>query len=189
MSESGTFLPSGAHSDPVGGSSSAALRGSSQSGTEASDPALEEGIGIENAGWRDFNEVRRLEKACFPVDAWPFWDTLAVLTLPDVVRLKAVASGRTVGFIAVDIRHRDHLAWIATICVDPAYRRRGVASTLIRAVEARLQVARLRLSVRMSNQGARRLYLGLGFEEAERWPRYYQDGEDALVMEKTLTSS
>jgi ribosomal-protein-alanine N-acetyltransferase len=149
--------------------------------------ALDGGIVIEAAGWRDYGDVRRLEKLCFPVDAWPFWDVLGVLTLPDVIRLKAVvAAGQLAGFIAVDVRPRRAVAWIATICVAPEFRRRGVASALINACESRLQIQRLRLSVRLSNHGARRLYLGLGFTEVERWPGYYHDGEDALVMEKGL---
>ena len=37
------------------------------------------------ATWQDFSAVRQLEKECFPVDHWPFWDIFGVLTLPDVV--------------------------------------------------------------------------------------------------------
>jgi ribosomal-protein-alanine N-acetyltransferase len=38
------------------------------------------------------------------------------------------------------------------------------------------------LEVRFSNVPARRFYEGLGFAEAGCRPRYYLDGEDALVM-------
>jgi ribosomal protein S18 acetylase RimI-like enzyme len=30
-----------------------------------------------------------------------------------------------------------------------------------------------------------RLYEGLGYVEVDRWERYYRDGEDAIVMERT----
>ncbi len=139
------------------------------------------------ATWHDFGAIRKLEKICFPVDAWPFWDMLGVLALPNVIRLKALAGGSMVGFIAVDVRRWQNLAWIATICVLPAYRRSGIATNLIEACIAELGVARLRLSVRASNEAAKQLYLKLGFSEVERWKRYYQGGEAAIVMEKKLS--
>src|SRR3990172_4878419 len=102
-----------------------------------------DGLAIEVATWRDLNGVRELEKACFPVDAWPLWDIIGILTVPNVVRLKAVNSGpgntgqvRTghlVGFVAGDIRAHENTAWIATIGVLPSYRGRGIGAALLRA--------------------------------------------------------
>ncbi len=143
---------------------------------------------IQPATWRDLNPVRELEKDCFPLDAWPLWDIIGVLTVPNVVRLKAVVDGRLVGFIAGDIRPSQHMAWIATIGVKPEYRQQGIGTALLRACEERLrsQVASVRLCVRASNETAIRLYLRQGYEKAGSWPRYYQNGEDATVMEKRL---
>lgn len=138
------------------------------------------------ATWHDFNAVRRLEKICFPDDAWPFWDIIGVLALPDVLRMKAEIAGELVGFIAIDIRNRDRLAWIAVVGVLPGYRRRGIARALIKASEARVTVPYLRLSVRASNRGAQALYEELGYEPFDRWPRYYVGGEDAIVMQKRV---
>ena len=45
---------------------------------------------------------------------------------------------------------------------------------------------KLRLSVRQSNVAAIRLYEGLNYREVGLWQRYYEDGEDALVLEKRL---
>jgi ribosomal protein S18 acetylase RimI-like enzyme len=143
-------------------------------------------VSIEQANWRDLNVVRQVERACFPKDAWPIWDVLGVLTLPNVVRLKAIADERIVGFIAGDIRPREDLAWIATIGVVPGYRRRGIGAALLQACEAQLKVRRVRLSVRASNQAAIDLYERFDYRQVGRWGRYYQDGEDALVMEKRL---
>jgi len=91
-----------------------------------------------------------------------------------------------VGFIAVDVRRREGVAWIATLGVLPEYRRRGIGLELLRACEARLVVPVVRLSVRTSNQPALRLYARAGYQHHAIWPRYYSDGEDALVLEKTL---
>jgi len=110
------------------------------------------------------------------------------LTLPSVVRLKAEADGSAgslmVGFIAGDIRSSQHLAWIATIGVLPEYRGRGIGRLLLEACEAQIQEPRIRLCVRASNQAAIQLYLNSAYQRAGVWPNYYQDHEDALVMEK-----
>lgn len=141
---------------------------------------------IEPAGWRDLNELRRVERLCFPKDMWPLLDLIGVLTLPTVLRRKAVIDGCMVGFIGVDIRRTQNMAWIATICVHPDYRGRGIASALLSYCEEQLKMPRIRLSVRASNSTAIRLYNKLGYQNLEIWPAYYQDGEDALVMEKKL---
>lgn len=151
---------------------------------------------IEPASWRDFNALRRLEKVCFPLDAWPLWDLAGVLTLPNVVRLKARLSkpapdlpdeaSDMVGFVAGDVRPAERMAWIATIGVLPEYRGRGIGGALLQACEARLTVPRVRLNVRVSNQTAIHLYQNTGYERAGLWPQYYADGEDALIMEKQL---
>jgi ribosomal-protein-alanine N-acetyltransferase len=43
-------------------------------------------------------------------------------------------------------------------------------------------VARVKLEVRESNDRARSLYRRFGFERHHTVPRYYDDGEDALVL-------
>jgi ribosomal-protein-alanine N-acetyltransferase len=141
-------------------------------------------IKIENANWRDLNALRHLEQVCFPKDAWPLWDLLGVLTFPNVVRLKAVIDEQMVGFIAGDIRQSERLAWIATIGVLPEYRGRGIGAALLEVCERRLTVPRIRLNVRVSNQAALRLYRKFSYYEVGLWPKYYQDGEDAFILEK-----
>jgi ribosomal-protein-alanine N-acetyltransferase len=139
---------------------------------------------VEPATWRDLNQLRNIEKICFPQDAWPLWDLIGVLTLPNVVRLKAVTGDRMVGFIAGDLRPSEQMAWIATVGVLPEYRGRGIGEALIRACEEQLGIPTIRLSVRLSNEGAVRLYQRLGYQRVGIWPNYYLDGEDAVVMEK-----
>lgn len=75
------------------------------------------------------------------------------------------------------------------LAVDPLQRRRGVASTLL-AELTRIALAQgvtlLRLEVRRNNRGARLFYERHGFREVGRIPRYYEDGGDAIRMERTL---
>jgi ribosomal-protein-alanine N-acetyltransferase len=144
------------------------------------------GVLLQAANWKDLNAVRKLEKACFPVDAWPLWDLIGVLTLPNIVRLKAVADGEMVGFIAGEVHDGTRLAWVSTVGVLPEYRRQGVGTALLLACEAKLGARAVRLSVRRSNAAAIRLYERLEYQQVEVWAGYYQDGEDAIVLEKLL---
>ena len=139
---------------------------------------------IVTANIRDLNALRKLESACFEKDGWPLFDLIAVLTFPDVVRLKAVKEGKMVGFVAGDPRPSQGFSWIATIGVLPEYQRKGIGRALLLSCEAQLKTPRLRLSVRSSNQAAITLYEREGYRTMDIWKAYYNDGEDAIVMEK-----
>jgi ribosomal-protein-alanine N-acetyltransferase len=141
---------------------------------------------IQPAGIRDLGALRRLEQTCFEKDAWPLLDLIAVLTWPDVIRLKAVENGELIGFVAGDPRNSEGVNWVATIGVDPRYQRRGVGRALLRACEQRTRLPRMKLTVRMSNEPAISLYEKEGYRSVDIWKRYYNDGEDGLVMEKKL---
>lgn len=141
---------------------------------------------IQPAGLRDLGALRKLEHACFEKDAWSLLDLMAVLTWPEVIRLKAVQDGEMVGFVAGDPRPSQDLSWIATIGVDPRYQHRGIGRALLRACENQMKFSRARLTVRMSNEIAISLYEKEGYESVDVWRQYYNDGEDGLVMEKVL---
>lgn len=152
-----------------------------------SSPPKENRFQIEPATWRDLNAVRNVERACFEDDAWPLLDLIAALTFPDVIRLKVTIDGQVVAFAGGDIRRNQKMGWITTIGVLPEYRRRGIAAALLVASEAALGQPRVRLCVRRSNYGAIQLYDKYGYEQVGVWPGYYEDSEDALVMEKSFT--
>jgi ribosomal-protein-alanine N-acetyltransferase len=141
---------------------------------------------IQNANLRDLGALRRLEQACFEKDLWPLLDLIAVLTWPDVIKLKAVENGEMIGFAACDPRPAEDVSWIATIGVDPRFQRRGIGRALLHACEERTRQPRMRLTVRLSNEAAISLYEKEGYRSVDIWKRYYNDGEDGLVMEKRL---
>lgn len=90
------------------------------------------------------------------------------------------------GFVIGDRRRSQDLGWIASIGVHPDYRREGFGRRLLLACERELATSRVRLSLRRSNEGALRLYKQQGYHEIDRWPKYYRNGEDAIVMEKDI---
>lgn len=77
-------------------------------------------------------------------------------------------------------------AEIASVCVDPAYRRLGGGTKLLQTLlrQARLSGAQnVYLEVRASNQAAQKLYRCAGFECIGVRKRYYTNpSEDAVLM-------
>ncbi len=139
---------------------------------------------IQNASLKDLWDLRQLEEVCFPLDRWPLLDLIGVLTLPGIIRKKAVDGERFVGFIAGDVKKREGLGWITTIAVLPSYRGLGVAKKLLAVCEEEMQASTLLLSVRKSNTAAINLYLNSGYHQREVWENYYIGGEDGIVFEK-----
>ncbi|MDW8355133.1 MAG: ribosomal protein S18-alanine N-acetyltransferase [Bryobacterales bacterium] len=97
----------------------------------------------------------------------------------------AELDGRVAGYIVFQ-RLSEQETEILNLAVDPACRRRGVASALLRAVIER-SPGRLWLEVRVSNTAARALYRKFGFVDAGIRQNYYANPpEDGIVM--TLAS-
>jgi ribosomal-protein-alanine N-acetyltransferase len=147
-------------------------------------------IEIARATWRDVRALVELDRRCFkPIDAYAWYEFLNLCVWPGLITLKAIHAGRIVGFLAGDPRRQEGHTIIVTIAVDPDYQRRGIGERLMREVETRSprSVPRLQLMVRKSNLPALHLYRKLNYAIVETWLRYYEDGEDAYVMEKTLT--
>lgn len=144
-----------------------------------------EGMSIASASLRDLRQVLRLERACFGVDAWPLLDVMSALVWPGGVRLKAAVDGRIIGLAIAEPAWSDGISMITTIGVDPEFRRRGVASELLARCESLLPGEKIRLTVRVDNQPAIRLYERFGYAYLSRLLNYYRDGQAGLIMEKT----
>lgn len=80
-------------------------------------------------------------------------------------------------------------AEILTLAVEKGARGRGLGRALVVALLERLRAQGARcvsLEVRSRNAPAIALYRSLGFAHAGVRPRYYRDGEDALVLGAAL---
>jgi ribosomal-protein-alanine N-acetyltransferase len=81
-------------------------------------------------------------------------------------------------------------AHITKITIAEPFRKQGLGSELLDFLIGRARVLgakAVRLEVRTSNEAARRLYYGHGFEDVGVRKGYYaRSGEDALVMVKYL---
>jgi ribosomal protein S18 acetylase RimI-like enzyme len=144
---------------------------------------------ITNASLRDLSGVLRLEHACFDDDAWSLLDVVAALAWPGVVRVRAMAGGRLVGFAMGDPIWRQDVSMITTIGVDPDFRRHGIGAALLEECETRLPGERIRLTVREDNDSAIRLYARFGYVHKSRLPNYYRKGRAGLLMEKNRSNA
>lgn len=171
-------------------------------------PMVDEPFVVEPMKPDHLDQVRRIERACFPTP-WPRnayrreilhnerAHYLVVRTTSEPAPaprrrqfpLSILPFGRSdardvVAYCGVWVMLDE--AHITTIAVDPEYRRLGLGQLLIiqmarSALQAR--ATRMTLEVRMSNEGAQRLYRKYGFHDGGVRPRYYSDDfEDALIM-------
>jgi ribosomal-protein-alanine N-acetyltransferase len=132
----------------------------------------------------DLPNVIAIERRAFPTP-WSLAMFVLELSKPEGICLAAQRDGQLVGYI---ICSRFDQVWhIMNVSVDPDLQRRGIATTLIDAVIARVgDEAQITLEVRPTNVGAIALYRQFGFLAAGSRPRYYQDnGEDAVIMWRT----
>jgi N6-L-threonylcarbamoyladenine synthase len=105
----------------------------------------------------------------------------------DVPATVAPGEGRLVGYAGGLVV--DGELQILKVGVDPAWRRRGIAKTLIARVaeDARsLGAASCSLEVRAGNAGAQAFYEALGLASIGVRPHYYSDREDAVIMRGPL---
>lgn len=97
-------------------------------------------------------------------------------------------SGRLVGYICpMQLLDEGH---ILNVAVDPALRGSGVGRLLVQQVLDDCRAAGasfVSLEVRASNLAALSLYHKMGFVAVGKRKRYYENGEDALMMEYLLS--
>lgn len=138
---------------------------------------------------KDAESLARLHARCF-AKSWSADDFRRFAAWPPYFGLTAWQSDTPTGIIVVSMAGTD--SDILSFCVDPALRRRGIASALIGRLLfeiARLGVETLFLEVETGNAAALALYRRHGFEACGRRPAYYDTPagpQDALIMKLRL---
>jgi ribosomal-protein-alanine N-acetyltransferase len=138
---------------------------------------------IDHATWRDLRALAKLQKRAFrPPLAYGLMTLLVLWALPHV-RFLIAREGNAIIGCAIGDRH-DQQSRVINICVDPAARRRGVATRLLRALEAELPVGDVVLMVEEGNPGAQALYRREGYVQVGVSHDYYGRGRDGIWMQK-----
>ncbi len=141
---------------------------------------------IEPVTVGDLDAIHAIESASFP-SPWrrEFFgsELVADWRFNLVVRREGVVIGYLFAMWLFDELH------VNKIAVIEGERRKGIADILMaRCLEfARSHDVRtVSLEVRKSNSGAQEFYRHLGFESSYIRPRYYPDGEAAMVMTRDV---
>jgi [ribosomal protein S18]-alanine N-acetyltransferase len=143
---------------------------------------------ISEAAWSDLDAIHRLEVSCFP-SPWrrEFFESelSGESRLHFIARRAGVLVGYVFGMWFFDEMH------VNKIAVAEGERRQGIAVALMdRCLDfaRRNGVTTISLEVRQSNRGAQAFYEHLDFAALYVRPRYYPDGEAAVVMVRELPS-
>jgi [ribosomal protein S18]-alanine N-acetyltransferase len=146
-------------------------------------------VTIRLAALRDLDTVHKIEVESFPVP-WRREFFASELDASGRYAIVAVRGGKVIGYVfAMWIFDEMHINKIA---VTTHERRKGIADLLMdRCFEFAKQtgVTLMSLEVRKSNAGAQEFYKRRGFEAAYVRPRYYPDGEAAVVMSSAIPGS
>ncbi|WP_162246479.1 GNAT family N-acetyltransferase [Aeromicrobium sp. Root495] len=132
--------------------------------------------------------VTGIEAVCFGSEAWS--RTLVEDELrAGRVLLVSELDGEVVGY--VDVSVVADVADLLRVAVLPRARRGGRAAALLDAAHDRAAAAgaeRVLLEVAADNEAAIGLYRAAGYGAISRRKRYYRDGSDALVLERSLVA-
>lgn len=129
-------------------------------------------------------QIEKIEQQCFSCP-WTLDQLRSQLSDDRHVFLAAVDAGGTVlGYVGMMFVLDE--GYISNVAVAPAYRRQGVADSLISALMTRaeeLNLAFVTLEVRAGNEPAKALYAKRGFVPVGRRKNYYDlPKEDAILM-------
>jgi ribosomal-protein-alanine N-acetyltransferase len=142
---------------------------------------------IRRAEPKDLPFIVEIEGLCFPEEtAFPA-GMFAYLIKYSVSLVACDPEDRVVGFIIGYTSGRGGAVY--TLDVHPAYRKKGIGSKLVLALEEELraQGARaIRLEAALENPEARELYHKAGYRERELVRNYYGRGKDAVRLWKEL---
>jgi ribosomal protein S18 acetylase RimI-like enzyme len=94
---------------------------------------------------------------------------------------------RLSGFVCVEYREWNRLGQIQGLAVEPALKRRGIASELVHRAEefVRAEGGRgLYVDTPVTNESGRSFYEALGYGQAYVMPEYYDEGLDGVTYLK-----
>ncbi len=148
------------------------------------------GLGmIRDARLGDIDELLDLEAQCFSSDRLTRRSFRHLLRTGHAATFVAVSQRSIQGYATLLFRKSSTVGRIYSFAVRPHHRGRGVAGNLMRLLEREARAhdcRRLVLEVRPGNRPARRFYDKFGFRCVARKRGFYEDGADALRLDKQL---
>lgn len=141
---------------------------------------------IRKAVMSDLDALLDIENRAFAGNRLSRRSLRAFLSSPKALMLVLEHAEKTAGYGVLIYRKGSNVARLYSFGVAPDFQGRGLSTPLLEALEAKCAKPIMRLEVRADNAAAIKLYLKMAFEHIGRRDNYYEDGEAALIMEKTL---
>jgi ribosomal protein S18 acetylase RimI-like enzyme len=147
---------------------------------------------IRKALLGDVRALLRIENASFDTDrinARQF--RYLIQQAHGATLVETSGEGRIRGYATVLFHRGTSLARLYSIAVDPGDRGKGVGTALLRATEEQARTRRvthMRLEVRADDPATQALYSRLAYRPIGTVPAYYDDGMDAVRMERLLVT-
>lgn len=135
----------------------------------------------------DLEEVLKIERLSFAIEPWPASRFKYYVQHQPEGFVVAEVSDKVVGYVVGSIT--DQKGKIASIAVDPKYRREGVGQQLaawILNYFKEKKIRQVQAEARTTNEGSIRFFQSFHFEIVETLKKYYPDGADAYLMELKL---
>ena len=136
----------------------------------------------------DMQQLLEIERLSFnEFDAYTLQDFKRWFTYNPDLCLVGEVQGKIAGYVMTRIIpvHAD----LASMAVHPAYKRKGIASALLKETEARVLaygVSAITLEVRRTNAAGMAFWGSMGFTPFGIQPGFYEDGEEAILMRKEI---
>ena len=146
---------------------------------------------IRDARLGDIDGLLRLETQCFSSDRLTRRSFRHLLVNANAATIVAVSKRAIQGYATLLFRKASRVGRLYSFAVSPHHRGRGLAKQLMRTVEREARAhdcRRVVLEVRVGNRPARRLYDRFGYRCVTRKRGFYEDGADALRLDKQLPS-
>lgn len=147
-------------------------------------------IKIETASLKLLDRLFEIEEQCFDQEAFTKRQIAYLLTDYNTIALVAKADNDITGFIIAQEEIDDNILYghIITINVALTYRRKGIATKLLKEIEEIFKqkgITECHLEVREDNKAAVKLYQNSGYQKIGRLEKYYGK-KHGLYLKKNL---
>lgn len=146
--------------------------------------------GMRQARMADLDALAALEDASFVCDGVDRRAMAGFLrSAAAVVLLDEDAQHRLLGHLVLRFNARHRIARVYSIAVAASAQGRGVGRALVMAAESvalKRGSDRVRLEISVDNTASQALFKACGYAVFGTYEEYYEDGGDALRLEKTL---
>src|ERR1035437_489089 len=147
-------------------------------------------IQVRQLAWEDsdIDQILEIERSSFNnYDAYSLDDFKRWYHYNPDLCIVAEVNGRIAGYVISRIL--PGIGDLASLAVNPAYRRCGIGTALLDAIERRVKeygVNEIHLEVRKTNLTGLAFWQNMGFVPFGTLPDFYEDGDDAVRMRKIL---